>query len=83
MNIFKETILNILRKFISYETAFCHDKDSPRFSNKIKYLIGEKNIAFKRLRSDRSNICVRSQLNFLQYCLTDSIEASKQKKIFL
>ena len=39
----------------------------------------EKNITFKRFRSDRRNSCLRRQLNCLQDRLNDSIEASKQK----
>ena len=79
MNIFNETILTILRNFILYKTALCDDIDPPWFNTKIKSLIHEKNITFKRLRSDRRNSCLRRQLNCLQDCLNDSIEASKQK----
>ena len=79
MNIFNETILNTLRNFIPHETVLCDDRDPPWFNNKIKSLIHEKNITFKRLRSDRRNSCLRRQLNCLQDRLNDSIEASKQK----
>ena len=47
-NIFNETILNILRNFIPHETVLCDDRDPPWFNNKIKSLIHEKNIIFKR-----------------------------------
>ena len=79
VNIFNETILNILRNFIPHETVLCDDRDPPWFNNKIKSLIHEKNITFKRLRSDRRNSCLRRQLNCLQDRLNDSTEASKQK----
>ena len=46
---------------------------------KLSPLYAKKNITVKRCRSDRRNICLRRQLNFLQDCLIDSIEASKQK----
>ena len=62
MNIFNETILNILRNFIPHETVLCDDRDSPLFYNKIKSLIHEKNITLKRFRSDRRNSCLTTQL---------------------
>ena len=79
VNILNETILNILGNFIPHETVLCDDKDPPWFNDKIKSLIREKNITFKRFRSDRRNICLRKQLNCLQDRLIDSIEVSKQK----
>ena len=79
MNIFNETILNTLRNFIPHETVLCDDRDPPWFNNKIKSLMHEKNVTFKRFRSDRRNSCLRRQLNCLQDRLNDSIEASKQK----
>ena len=79
MNIFNETILTILRNFILHKTVLCDDIDPPWFNTKIKSLIHEKNITFKRLRSDRRNSCLRRQLNCLQDRLNDSTEASKQK----
>ena len=42
MNIFNETILNILRNFIPHETVLCDDRDPSWFNNKIKSLIHEK-----------------------------------------
>ena len=39
----------------------------------------EKNITFKRFRSDRRNSCFRRQLNCLHDSINDLIEASKQK----
>ena len=42
---------------------YCVMTDPPWFNNKIKSLIHEKNITFKRLRSDRHNSCLRRQLN--------------------
>ena len=79
VNIFNETILNILRNFILHETVLCDDRDPPWFNTKIKSLIHEKNITCKRLRSDRRNSCLRRQLNCLQDRLNESIESSKQK----
>ena len=44
MNIFNETILNILRNFIPHETVLCDDRDSPLFDNKIKSPLYTKKI---------------------------------------
>ena len=44
VNIFNETILNILRNFIPHETVLCDDRDPPWFNTKIKSLIHEKNL---------------------------------------
>ena len=57
----------------------CVMADSLCFNKKIKFLIQEKYITFKRFRNDTHNICLIRQLNFLQDSLIDSIEASKQK----
>ena len=77
MNIFNETVLIILKNVISHETVLCYEIGPPWFSNKIKLLIGEKNVLFKRFRSDRRNNYLRSQLCCLQNCLNVSIKASK------
>ena len=79
MNAFNETVLNILRNFITHETVLCDDRDPPWFNNKIKSLIHEKNITIKRFRSGRRNSCLTRQILCLQERLNDSIEASKQK----
>ena len=57
----------------------CAMTDPPSFKNKIKSLVCEKNITFKRFGSDRRTFAKRRQLNFLQDRLIDSIKASKQK----
>ena len=83
MNIFNVTILNILRNFISHETVLCDDRNPPWFDNKIKSLVCEKSLTFKRFSSDKHNICLRSQLNCIQDCLNDSTEACFETKILL
>ena len=42
VNIFNETILNILRNFMLHETVLCDDRDPPWFNNEIKSHIREK-----------------------------------------
>ena len=53
--------------------------DPPSLNHKTKSLTCEKNIAFKRFRSDRCNTWLRRQLNFPQDHLNDSIEDSKKE----
>ena len=73
MNIFNETILNILRNFILHETVLRDDRDPLWFDNKIKSLIHEKNITFKQFRNDRRNSYLRRQLICPQDRLNDLI----------
>ena len=62
-----------------HETVLCDVRDPPWFNNKIKSLIREKNIIFKRFGSDRRNVFLRRQLKCFQGRLNGSIKASKQK----
>ena len=77
--IFNEAILNIVLNFILHETVLCDNSGPLWFNNKLSPLYTEKNITFKRLRSDRRSNFLRMQLNCLKDRLNDSIEASKQK----
>ena len=56
VNIFNNTIFNILSNFILHEIITCDDKDPPWFNKKIKGIIHEKNNAFKVYRNNSSNI---------------------------
>ena len=47
--IFLTTLLSILSNFIPHEFAVCDGKEPPWFSNKIRALIQEKNVAFKNI----------------------------------
>ena len=46
VNIFNNTILNILNNFILQEILTCIDKDPPWFNKKIKGIIQEKKQCF-------------------------------------
>ena len=46
VDVFKNTILNILNNFIPLEFAVCDDKGPPRFSKNIEALIQEKKYYF-------------------------------------
>ena len=46
VNIFNNTILNILSNFVPHEILLCDDKDPPRFNKKIKGIIQKKKQCF-------------------------------------
>ena len=78
VNIFNNTILNILSNFIPHEILTCDDKDPPWFNKKIKGIIQEKNNAFKVYRNNSSNIVLKTRLRRLQVCLNNSIECAQE-----
>ena len=47
VNIFNNTILNILSNFIPHEILTCDDKDPPWFNKKIKGIIQEKTMLLR------------------------------------
>ena len=79
VNIFNNTILNILSNFIPHEILTCDDKDPPWFSKKIKEINQQKNNAFKVYRNNSSNIVLKTRLRSLQVCLNSSIKCAKEK----
>ena len=48
INILSRTVFNIMNNFIPNETILIDDRDSPWISKKIKSLILEKNLGFKK-----------------------------------
>ena len=46
--LFNETILDIIRNFIPHETVTFDDRDPPWITSRIKKVINDKNLAFKR-----------------------------------
>ena len=78
VNIFNNTILNILSNFIPHEILTCDDKDPPWFNKKIKGIIQEKNNAFKVYRNNSSNIVLKTRLRRLQVRLNNSIECAQE-----
>ena len=77
--IFNKTILNILSNFIPHESVTFDDKDPPWFNDKIKSLSQEKNLVFKELRKNSSNIQLQRRLENLQNKLHFTIHYFKQK----
>ena len=50
VNIFNETISNVLNNCIPHETIICDDQDPPWINNKVKKAIQEKNQLFSRVK---------------------------------
>ena len=79
VDIFNNTILNILSNFVRHEILTCNDKDPPWFNKNIKGIIQEKNNAFKVYRNNSSNIVLKTGLRSLQVRLNNSIKCAKEK----
>ena len=77
--IFSHNILSILSNFISHEYIMCDDIDPPWYNSKIKHLTQEKNNVDQLYWNNKGNTCFRNRLNFLQGCLKNLTEMSKQK----
>ena len=60
VNIFNNTIFNILSNFVPHEILAYDDKDSPWFNKKLKGIIQEKNNAFKAYRNNSSNTALKN-----------------------
>ena len=78
VNIFNNTILNILSNFITHEILTCDDKDPPWFKEKVKGIIQEKSNAFKVYRNNSSNIVLKTCLRSLSVRLNNSVECAKE-----
>ena len=72
VNIFNETISNVLNNYIPHETIICDDQDPPWINNKVKKAMQEKNQLFSRVQSNIYNgtllkklQCLQNKLNYL------------------
>ena len=79
VNIFNNTILDILSNFILHEILTCNDKDPPGFNKKIKGMIQKKDNAFKVYRNNSSNVVLKTHQRSLQVRLNSSTECAKAK----
>ena len=77
VNIFNNTILNILCNFIPHEILTCNDKDPRWFNKKNKRNNWRKKNASKAYRS--SNIVLKNRLRNLQVHLNSSVDCAKEK----
>ena len=55
VNIFNETMSNVLNNYILHDTIICDDQDHPWINNKVKNAMQEKNQLFSRVKLDINN----------------------------
>ena len=79
VSILNQTIINILRNFIPYETALFDDRDPPWMKKEIKKLIHEKKSIFNCFRQNNNDKQLLDRLKDLQAQLNVLIEKSKGK----
>ena len=55
VNIFNETMSNVLNNYILHDIIICDDQDHPWINNKVKNAMQEKNQLFSRVKLDINN----------------------------
>ena len=78
VHLFNRTIKNILHNFIPHEIITCDHRDAPWINSSIKYLIQDKNEAYKCFKGSNSNSQYYQNFQSLQNLLGFSTEASKE-----
>ena len=66
MFFFNKTILNIVSNFIPHETLICDDRDPPWINTRIKNLINDKKILYKKYLRSGKNTKVFEEFKLLQ-----------------
>ena len=79
VQIFTQTIQNIISSYVPHETITCDDSNSPWIDEKIKKLIRNKNRVFSPYSWYRSNTDLFNKFQSLQPHLKTTIEESKLK----
>ena len=79
MQLFTQTIINIICNYIPHETITCDDSNPPWIDEKIKKLLQHKNRAFSAHSRDRNNTDLFNKFQSLQAHLKTTIEKSKLK----
>ena len=79
VNIFNETISNVLNNYILHETIICNDQDPSWINNKVKKAIQEKNQLFSRVKSNINNGTLLKKLQCLQNKLNDLIDTAERQ----
>ena len=80
--LFNETILDIIRNYIPHETVTFDDRDPPWITSRIKKMINDKNLVFKRFVIKKGFVNNSSNLkrfSSLQNKLNSLIKTSKQE----
>ena len=79
MQLFTQTIINIISNYIPHETITCDDSNPPWIDEKIKNLILHKNRAISAYSWDRNNPDPFNKFQSLQVHLKTTIEKSELK----
>ena len=79
MQLFTQTIQNIISNYIPHETITCDDRNPPWIDEKIKKLVLHKNRAYNEYSRDKNNTDLLNKFQSLQAHLKTSIEEPKQK----
>ena len=80
--LFNETVPEIFQNFIPHETVIFDDRDAPWITNRIKKIISDKNLAFKRFLNKKGFVNKSSNLerfSSFQNKLSSLIQTSKQE----
>ena len=79
MQLYIQTIQNIISNYIPHETITCDDRNPPWIGEKIKKLVLHKIRAYNAYSRDKNNTDLLNKFQSLQAHLKTSIEESKQK----
>ena len=79
VNIFNETISNVLINYIHHETIICDDQDPTWVNIKIKKAMLGKNQLFSSVKSNNNNGTLLKKLQCLQDKLNDLIDTTKEQ----
>ena len=80
--LFNKTVLNITQNFISHEIVTFDDRDPPWVTSRLKKMIHDKNLAFKRFVNKKGFVNNSSKLERFSSVLnklSSLIETSKQE----
>ena len=79
VQLFTQTIQNIISNYIPHETITCDDRNPPWTDEKIKKLVLYKNRAYNAYSRDKNNTDLLNKFQSLQAHLKTSIDESMQK----
>ena len=79
VNIFNETICNVLNNYISHKTIICEDKEPSWINSEVKKALQVKNRLFTRVKSNINNCTFLEKLQYLQNELNDLIDTAKRQ----
>ena len=78
VQLFTQTIQNIIFNYIPHETITCDDRNPPWIDEKIKKLVLQKNRAYNAYSPDKNNTNLLKKFQSLQAHLKSSIEESSK-----